>query len=226
MSVKPIGKDVYIEQPSGQIPGITEYALVPNESHIFPFTYNVASSSRAVASMSFNPSGTMLATVDAGLPHIVWMWDISGGSGSDNDSEETPRLAGALIQRASVRQLLWNPDLPELLMTTNDDEVVSVHQWICGHVPRIAAVNNNSDSNESSNSSNKNSVSWLPVGEESASSGLIWLGSSHSGSSTMGYVTGTGSSTVFNRIFCIEDPCGGPRSRSRPRLSADDFPFT
>lgn len=195
LSVKPIGRDIYIEQSSTQGPG-TEYSLAP-ESQVFPYTYNVPNSSRAISTISFNPPGTVVATIDSGLPHIVWLWSLS---------EETPRPAGALVQKASVRQLLWNPDLPELLMTTNDDDTASVHQWICGHVPRIAPI--------SQPGSGRLQVSWLRSGERS--SGLVWFGTPSG--YTMGYVTGTGPSTAFHRIFCLED--------EHPALSADDFPFT
>ena len=91
-------------------------------------------------------------------------------------------------------------------MTTNDDDTPSVHQWICGHVPRIAAI--------AQSSSGRLQASWLRAGQQS--SGLIWFGTL-SGYS-IGYVTGTGTSTAFHRIFCLED--------EHPSLSADDFPFT
>ncbi|KAL1957472.1 hypothetical protein VTO42DRAFT_5935 [Malbranchea cinnamomea] len=195
ISIRPIGRDIYLEQPAshGQI---NEYMLAP-ESPVFPFSYNVPSCNRAVSTISFNPSGSLVATVDHGLPHIVWMWSLK---------EKSPRLAGALIQKASIRQLLWNPDLPELLMTTNDDDSVSVHQWICGHVPRIAPV--------SQVGSGRHHATWLHSSEKP--SGLIWVGS-HSGY-VIGCIEGTRASATFNQLSCLQD--------AHRALSADDFPPT
>ena len=164
---------------------------------MFPYTYNTPSSSRVVSIISFNPSGSLIATVDQGLPHIVWMWSIGEGR---------TKLAGALVQMSGIRQLLWNPALPELLMTTNDEEVVYVHQWICGHVPRIAPIPNLTGG--------KHCLSW--VRPDGPSNGVI-LAVSTSGYA-VGYVTGAGSNAEFNQIACLEE--------GHQPLDGEDFPLT
>jgi WD40 repeat protein len=179
---RPIGRDVYVERTAGGS-GTREYVLAP-ESPVFPYTYKTPSGSRAVSSISFNPSNSFVATIDQALPHIVWQWAITG--------ETKPRLVGALVQRSSIQQLLWNPELPELLMTTTDESFAFVHQWICGSVPRAVAVQW---------SGGKFSTSWIKSSE--ASSGLIWVGCPSG--YAMGYLTGSGSSTKFSRIACLED---------------------
>lgn len=195
ISVRPIGRDVYLECPSGSTSG-RQYSLAP-ESPVFPYTYNTPSGNRVVSTISFNPSGSFIATVDQGLPHIVWMWSIGEGM---------PKLAGALVQKSSVRQLLWNQALPELLMTTNDEDVSFVHQWICGHAPRIAPV--------PQVTGGKHCISW--VRPDGPSNDLIWA-TSPSGYA-IGYVTGSGSTAAFNQIPCLED--------EHEPLCAEDFPPT
>ncbi|KMU78052.1 40S ribosomal protein S25 [Coccidioides immitis RMSCC 3703] len=52
----------------------------------------------------------------------------------------TPHLIGALVQKSNIKHMLWSNEKPELLMTTNDDDVATVHQWICGRAPRIVPI--------------------------------------------------------------------------------------
>lgn len=195
MSV-PIGRDVYTENNSA----ITEreYTLAP-ESPLFPFTYSVAPETRTISAISFNPTGTMAATIDQSLPHIVWMWLIQ---------ESIPRLAGALVQKSSVKQLIWNNNNPELLMTTNDDDVATVHQWICGRQPRIVRIPHVGGG--------KYSASWIKAGDTDAD-GLVWFG--WSAGYIMGYPLGAGSSAEFRQVRSVEEECCS-------LLSSGDFPCT
>lgn len=192
MSV-PIGREVYAENNSP----ITEreYTLAP-ESPLFPFTYSVAPESRAISAISFNSTGTKVATIDQGFPHIVWMWDIEGSSA---------RLAGALSQKSSVKQLTWNDDNPELLMTTNDDDVATVHQWICGRQPRIIRLPHASGG--------RYSASWMSA-KSTNHAGLIWFG--WNTGYMMGYPLGAGSSMEFKQVKS--------RQEKRPATSSEDFP--
>ncbi|WEW54651.1 hypothetical protein PRK78_000071 [Emydomyces testavorans] len=191
----PIGRDVYTENSSAI--GEREYTIAP-ESPVFPFTYNVSAESRTVSAVSFNPTGTMVATIDNSLPHIAWMWLIQ---------ESTPWLAGALVQNSNIKQLLWSTEHPELLMITNDDDVPTVHQWICGRRPRIARIPHASGG--------KYSVSWMKP-ENSNADGLVWFGW-HTGY-VMGYLLGAGSSAEFRQIRGLEE--------GWLPLSVDDFPST
>lgn len=131
LSVTPIGRDIYAETAPGS--NAREYVLAP-ESTVFPYTYDIPAGSRSVSTICFNVDGSLIATVDQGLPNIVWMWSIE---------KIAPKLIGALVQKSNIRQLLWQKSHePELLMTTNDDDLPTFHQWICGQVPRIGKVSN------------------------------------------------------------------------------------
>ncbi|OAX80538.1 hypothetical protein ACJ72_05127 [Emergomyces africanus] len=189
-----IGRDIYVEQHSTATNGI-EYVLAP-KSTVFPYTFNVTGgTARAVSSIAFNPKGDMIATIDQSLPHIVWMWSIKS---------QTPTLSGALIQKSSIRQLLWCPKSPELLMTVNEDDTPTVHQWIYNHRPRIARI--------PLANGGKYSASWVRA--DSGQSGLLWFG--YQAGYMFGYVTGTGTETGFTQILSIED--------EHPPLNMEGFP--
>ncbi|PGG95800.1 hypothetical protein AJ79_09860 [Helicocarpus griseus UAMH5409] len=190
-----IGRDVYVEQSSIATNG-TEYVLAP-KSPVFPYTYNIAGGIRAVSSISFNPTGDLMATIDQGLPHIVWMWSVKS---------ENPSLIGALVQKSNIRQLLWCPKFPDLLMTINDDDVPTAHQWICNHRPRIARI--------PLANGGKYSASWVKA--DGGQSGLIWYG--WQTGYAFGYVTASGIETGFTHVMSIED--------EHPALNIEDFPVT
>src|SRR5437762_2514519 len=109
--------EIYRER-SSNMGNVHEYALIP-QTPDFPYTYDTPTGTRAISLISFNPTGKLVATVQQGMPHIVWVWSIQ---------HQTPRLISALIQNSGVRQLLWCPKFPDLLMTTNDDDIPLVHQ--------------------------------------------------------------------------------------------------
>ncbi|EEP78053.1 predicted protein [Uncinocarpus reesii 1704] len=191
----PIGRDIYTE--TNPAAAEREYALAP-ESPVFPFTYNVPGGTRAISAISFNPTGTMVATIDNGLPHILWLWSIQ---------ERTPCLAGALVQKSNIKQILWSTEHPELLMTTSDDDVGTLHQWICGCIPRIARIPHAAGG--------KNHASWIQLDKREADS-LIWFG--WQDGYTMGYLRGAGQAAEFIQIKSLEEEW--------PQLSASDFPCT
>ncbi|EEH38815.2 WD40 domain-containing protein [Paracoccidioides lutzii Pb01] len=195
MSFGSIGRDIYAEQRTPMVNG-TEYILAP-KSPFFPYTYNITGGTRAVSSIVFNPTGDMMVTIDQGLPHIVWMWSMKG---------QTPTLIGALIQKSNIRQLLWNPKFPELLMTVNDGDIPSAHQWICNRHPRISRI--------PFANAGKFSASWVKA--DSNGSGLMWFG--WQSGYTFGYVTGSGTESSFTPVLNIEG--------DHPALSMDDFPTT
>nr|KMM72355.1 40S ribosomal protein S25, variant [Coccidioides posadasii RMSCC 3488] len=188
MSV-PIERNVYTENSSVVLE--REYTLAP-ESPVFPFTYTIAAGTRTISALLFNPIGTMLATIDQGLPHIVWMWSIRNF---------TPHLIGALVQKSNIKHMLWSNEKSELLMTTNDDDVATVHQWICGRAPKIVPIPRADGG--------KYNASWVRD-----AGGLVWFGW-HAGY-TMGYPLGSGHSAEFRSVRSLGE--------ERPSLSAIDFP--
>ncbi|KAL2367556.1 hypothetical protein RJ035_000270 [Blastomyces gilchristii] len=197
LSFGSIGRDIYVEQQSSVTNG-TEYVLAP-KSTVFPYTFsNASGGARAVSSLTFNQTGDMLATIDHSLPHIVWMWSMK--------NSQTPRLIGGLIQKSSIRQLLWCPKFPQLLMTINEDDIPTAHQWICNHRPRIARI--------PLADGGKYSASWVRA--DTDQSGLIWYG--WQTGYTFGYVTGNGTETSFTQVLNVED--------EHPALTMDDFPVT
>ncbi|QSS65104.1 WD domain-containing protein [Histoplasma capsulatum] len=197
LSFGSIGRDIFVEQQSSVTNGTSEYVLAP-KSPVFPYTFSSAGGgARAVSSIAFSRNRHMLATIDQSLPHIVWMW---------STKSQTPKLIGSLIQKSSVRQLLWCPTFPELLMTANEDDIPTVHQWICNRRPRIARI--------PLADGGKYSVSWVRA--DCRQSGLIWVG--WQTGYTFGYVVGNGTETGFTQILNIED--------EHPAFNMDDFPIT
>ncbi|KAK2751059.1 hypothetical protein FQN57_000134 [Myotisia sp. PD_48] len=190
--VQPIERNVYTEQELGH--GATEYMPAP-ESRLFPFTFNVPNENRVVSMISFNPSGTKIATIDKGLPQVVWMWSIQG---------RDQRLIGALVLRSPARQLHWNVQMPELLMVLSDDsDTARIHQWIHGRVPRVASV---------SGVSGKFGASWVYTEKED--SGLFCV--SGLNEYKMGCLVGTGQLAQFYEVMSSE--------AHHPSLCEDDFP--
>lgn len=195
MSLGSIGRDIYVEQSSSTM-DVSEYALAP-KSPVFPYTFNTANSTRAVGSISFSPASNVVAVVDQGLSNIVWLWSLKN---------QVPRLDGALVQKSTVKQLLWCPKLPDILMTTNDSETPTVHQWICGRVPRIARV--------PISGNGKYVASWVRA--DGGQGGIVLFGSISG--HILGYVAGSGNIAEYIQLLDLEDDC--------PPLTLDEFPLT
>ncbi|KAM5475396.1 hypothetical protein MauCBS54593_001084 [Microsporum audouinii] len=195
-TVEPIGRDVYVEQGSS-IADITEYMLAP-ESPVFPYTYNLSAEDRIVSNISFNPTSSTAVTIDESMPNIAWMWSVEGSK---------PRLSGALVHNASIKQLCWNSEIPELLMTVSgDDTVLTVHQWLCGRSPRgtiIRGMRGRSD------------AGWIKTDREMG--GLFWVGGQRG--YEMGYLVGTRQSTQMHKVVDID-------ASSHPPMDEADFPLT
>ncbi|KAF2815793.1 TolB, C-terminal domain-containing protein [Mytilinidion resinicola] len=64
-----------------------------------------------------NADGTLIATRDDSTPTTVWIWDLS---------QLAPKTV--IIQHAPVRQLLWHPTIPDLLLIQciQDDPIVYI----------------------------------------------------------------------------------------------------
>ncbi|KAF3894158.1 hypothetical protein GY631_3286 [Trichophyton interdigitale] len=197
-TTEPIGRDVYVEQES-MIPDITDYMLAP-ESPVFPYTYNLSAEDRIVSNISFNPTSSAAVTIDESMPNIAWMWSVEGSK---------PTLSGALVHSANIKQLCWNSEIPDLLMTmSGDDTTVAVHQWLCGRTPRGAIIRSLRGRAE---------VGWIKTDKEMG--GLLWIGGQRG--YEMGYLTGTGSSTQLHKVAAVSDV-----AELLPPLSDADFPLT
>ncbi|KAK2858493.1 hypothetical protein FQN49_004679 [Arthroderma sp. PD_2] len=171
-TTEPIGRDVYVEHESGT-PDITEYMLAP-ESPVFPYTYTLSTEDRVVSNISFSPAGGMVATIDESIPNIAWMWLVQGSK---------PALLGALVHNSNIKQLCWNSEIPELLMTVSgDDTRLAMHQWLCGRSPRGAIIRN---------LRGRSDAAWIKTDREM--SGLFWVGGQRG--YEMGYLVGTGQLT-------------------------------
>lgn len=70
--------------------------------------------------LSFDASGTLLATRHESMPTTLWIWDIA-----------TKALRAVLIQHAPVAKATWHCDIPELLLIRceGDDSRGIAHFW-------------------------------------------------------------------------------------------------
>ncbi|EFR04197.1 WD40 domain-containing protein [Nannizzia gypsea CBS 118893] len=196
-TTEPIGRDVYVEQESG-VPDITDYMLGP-ESPVFPYTYNLSPEDRIVSNISFNPTSSSAVTIDESMPNIAWMWSVEGSK---------PTLTGALVHSASIKQLCWNNEIPDLLMTVSgEDTTLTVHQWLCGRSPRGAVVRNLRGRAE---------ADWIKTDKEMG--GLFWVGGQRG--YEIGYLTSTGPSTQLHKVAAIDDA-----AYLLPSLGDADFPL-
>jgi hypothetical protein len=170
-----------------------EYYVI-SQTPDFPYAYDTPTGARAISLISFNSTGQLVATVQQGMPHIVWIWSIQ---------YRIPRLVSALIQKSAVRQLLWSPKFPELLMTINDDDIPVVHQWIRNRIPRIAHI--------PVASGGKYAVSWIKT--DPSRNGIFWFG--WQTGYAIGYLTGNSANARFRQVLDVGD--------DHPAMDADEF---
>jgi hypothetical protein len=69
-----------------------------------------------ISTIAFNTDGNMLATRDETAPTAVWLWDLS---------RRTARAV--LIQHSPVKQILWHPTNPSLLLVQCTHEESNVY---------------------------------------------------------------------------------------------------
>ena len=108
--------------------------------------------------MGFSPDGSLLATVDTMRSNVVWIWALDG----------TARLSSALVHEQPVRQLLWHPSTPQLLINTVTNGLPTVRWWSPQSHPVIARVPTQK------NESGKYEIKWLA---ESSHDSAFWFGS-------------------------------------------------
>ncbi|KXG49262.1 uncharacterized protein PGRI_031320 [Penicillium griseofulvum] len=85
---------------------------------------------RGVLTMTFSPDGRLLATVDTARQNVVWIWSLEG----------TPRLESALVHEQPVRQIVWHPSTPQLLINTITHTLPVIRWWSPQSHPLIARV--------------------------------------------------------------------------------------
>ncbi|KAJ5506979.1 hypothetical protein N7453_005936 [Penicillium expansum] len=85
---------------------------------------------RGVLTMAFSPDGCLLATVDTARQNVVWIWSLEG----------TPTLVSALVHEQSVRQIVWHPSTPQLLINTITNTLPAIRWWSPNDHPLIARV--------------------------------------------------------------------------------------
>ncbi|KAJ5404824.1 hypothetical protein N7465_006108 [Penicillium sp. CMV-2018d] len=85
---------------------------------------------RGVLTMTFSPNGHLLATVDTARQNVVWIWSLEG----------TPTLASALVHEQPVRQIVWHPSSPQLLINTITNTLPAIRWWSPHDHPLIARV--------------------------------------------------------------------------------------
>lgn len=68
--------------------------------------------------MSFDHSGTMLATRIEDLPTTLWIWDI-----------KTRLLCSVMIFHSPIAKMTWHPRIDELLMIRCEESRGIVHLW-------------------------------------------------------------------------------------------------
>ncbi|KAF2756931.1 WD40 repeat-like protein [Pseudovirgaria hyperparasitica] len=83
-----------------------------------PSPPNDALAKLGISITTFNADGTLVATRDENTPTTVWIWDLSNLA---------PRAV--IIQHSPIKQLLWNPSDPSILMIQNTHEDPAVHLW-------------------------------------------------------------------------------------------------
>ncbi|KAJ5195674.1 hypothetical protein N7449_006153 [Penicillium cf. viridicatum] len=85
---------------------------------------------RGILTMTFSPDGRLLATVDTTRQNVVWIWSLDG----------TPTLASALVHEQPVRQIVWHPSSPQLLINTITNTLPAIRWWSPHDHPLIARV--------------------------------------------------------------------------------------
>lgn len=138
--------------------GDAEYAEASSSS-AFSMSPETSGPPRGVSIMIFSGDGGMLATVDSMRPNVVWIWDLYG----------TPALASALVHEQPVRQVVWHPLEPQLLINTVTNALPAVRWWSPDGPPLIVRVPTQRSE------SGKYDIRWL---EDPNPESIFWFGSS------------------------------------------------
>ncbi|KAJ5158038.1 uncharacterized protein N7500_007689 [Penicillium coprophilum] len=85
---------------------------------------------RGVLMMTFSSDGRLLATVDSARQNVVWIWSLEG----------IPTLASVLVHEQPVRQIIWHPSTPQLLINTITNTLPAIRWWSPKDHPMIVRV--------------------------------------------------------------------------------------
>ncbi|KAJ5712052.1 hypothetical protein N7488_006208 [Penicillium malachiteum] len=151
---------------------------------------------RGVAVMAFSPDGTILATVDTMRSNVVWIWALDG----------SPRLATIMVHEQPVRQLLWHPSTPQLLINAITNALPTVRWWSPQTHPVISRVPTQK------NESGKYELKWLSVPNEDSA---FWFGSSEE--YVIGYLSADEQSVQFEVLNSVSNQGYGSHTSSLNR---------
>lgn len=146
-----------------------------------------AGSPRGVLAMAFSPDGLLLATVDTMRQNVVWIWSLEG----------TPKLASALVHEQHVRQIVWHPSTPQLLINTITNTLPAIRWWSSQDHPVIARVP------VERSESGKYDVRW----EGSDADSAFWFGSTEE--YVIGYLSAGDSGVEFELLNSVSSKAGG-----------------
>ncbi|KAJ5311984.1 hypothetical protein N7508_002814 [Penicillium antarcticum] len=166
--------------------GDAEYAEASSSSAL-SMSPESAGSPRGVLVMAFSPDGHLLATVDTMRQNVVWIWSL----------EVTPKLASALVHEQPVRQVVWHPSTPQLLINTITNTLPAIRWWSPQDHPVIARVP--VDRSESG----KYDVRW----EGSDADSAFWFGSAEE--YAIGYLSAGDNGVEFELLNSVSSKSGG-----------------
>ncbi|KAJ5746932.1 uncharacterized protein N7511_008628 [Penicillium nucicola] len=166
--------------------GDAEYAEATSSSAL-SMSPESAGSPRGVLTMAFSPDGHLLATVDTMRQNVVWIWSLEG----------TPKLASALVHEQPVRQILWHPSTPQLLINTITNTLPAIRWWSPQDHPVIARVPVNRSE------SGKYDVRW----EGSDADSAFWFGSTEE--YAIGYLSAGDNGVEFELLNSVSSKAGG-----------------
>lgn len=146
--------------------------------------------------MTFNSDGNLLATVDSIRSNVVWIWALDG----------SPRLASALVHEQPVRQLVWHPSTPQLLINTITNTLPSIRWWSPNTHPVIARVPTQKSE------SGKYEVKWLA---ESEPDSAFWFASTEE--YVVGYLSAEDDSVKFEVLNSVTSQGYGVHAGSMSR---------
>ncbi|KAI5291418.1 hypothetical protein KEM54_004863 [Ascosphaera aggregata] len=199
------GRKMYVEQ-ANPTTGISIYVPVPEQS-TFPYAFDKdRGPGRSISHLEVNSNGTMIASVDSGIPNILWIWATKSSRSSRSD------LIGALIQKSPIKKVIWHPasSQSDLLLTMNDETALAtIHQWrvLSEGEPRIARVADitaqpGTTSDEWS-TMNKQYARWYSSKESTNSQGLIWYCTKNNW--ILGYAAGEGEECMLRPVLGVTD---------------------
>ncbi|KAJ5780069.1 hypothetical protein N7457_005229 [Penicillium paradoxum] len=166
--------------------GDAEYAEASCSS-AFSMSPESAGPPRGVLTMTFSPDGHLLATVDTTRQNVVWIWSLDG----------TPKLMSALVHEQPVRQVVWHPSMPQLLINTITNALPAIRWWSPHDRPLIARVP------VQRSESGKYDVRWAASSDSDSS---FWFGSTEA--HVIGYLSAQEGAVEFEVLNTVGSKLG------------------